>query len=218
MAKCISCSAPLPANVNQCSYCGTRNDVDLQSRHTYDIIEQFSDRLCPHCDKPLQTINLDLGTDFMIEHCPDCFGLFFDPGEIETLLENSVSHVFDINLQQLDNINTDRYPAKPPVKYIKCPVCHAFMNRRVFGHRSGVIIDRCNNHGIWLDSGELTHLMEWKKAGGQLLDQQQALSERQKRKPPRAPLSNDNAADYASFDLEVDVLSTLASMLGKLFN
>ena len=92
MAKCINCSAPLPANVNRCSYCGTRNDVDLQSRHTYDIIDQSSDRLCPHCDKLLQTINLDLATDFLIERCPDCFGLFFDPGEIETLLENSVSH------------------------------------------------------------------------------------------------------------------------------
>jgi Zn-finger nucleic acid-binding protein len=40
------------------------------------------------------------------------------------------------------------------------------MSRVNFGYRSGVVIDRCTNHGIWLDSGEITHLMEWKKAGG----------------------------------------------------
>ncbi len=52
---------------------------------------------------------------------------------------------------------------------MKCPVCSDFMQRKNFGARSGVIADRCNKHGIWLDGGELKRLMEWKKAGGQLL-------------------------------------------------
>lgn len=46
------------------------------------------------------------------------------------------------------------------------------MRRMSFAYRSGVIIDQCSQHGIWLDNGEMTHLMEWKKAGGQLLHQQ----------------------------------------------
>jgi Zn-finger nucleic acid-binding protein len=41
------------------------------------------------------------------------------------------------------------------------------MNRVNFGVRSGVVIDKCV-HGIWLDSGELRKLLEWRKAGGQL--------------------------------------------------
>ena len=219
MAKCSSCSAPLPANTNRCLYCGTRNDVDLQGRHAYTVVQNPTDRLCPHCEKPLQTINLNPDAAFLIERCPDCFGLFFEPGEVESLLDNSVTHVFDINLQQLDNINKDRYQAKNVVKYIKCPICRTFMNRSVFGHRSGVIIDRCKNHGIWLDSGEITHLLEWKKAGGQLLHRQKSASERQKRKTARHTSSGSHKTiDTADYNLEVDALTTLASMIGKLFN
>jgi Zn-finger nucleic acid-binding protein len=58
------------------------------------------------------------------------------------------------------------------------------MNRVNFGVRSGVIIDRCKAHGVWLDGGELRHLMEWMKLGGKLLDQQhqeQTRQEEQKR-------------------------------------
>jgi Zn-finger nucleic acid-binding protein len=218
MAKCSNCSAPLRANTNQCSYCGTHNDVDLQSKHAYTVIQDSFDRLCPHCEKPLQTIDFDRSSTLVIERCSDCFGLFFEPGEIETLFENSVVSVFEINLHLMDNINKDRYQLKSAVKYIKCPVCRVFMNRSVFGHRSGVIVDRCKNHGIWLDSGEITHLLEWKKAGGQLLHQRQSVSENQKRKPARiSPSDNSNSADYADSNIELDVLTTLASLMGKLF-
>ena len=65
MARCNSCSAPLPANTNKCLYCGIRNDVDLTGKHDYSIYNEASDRICPHCDKPLQTIALDLEEDLL---------------------------------------------------------------------------------------------------------------------------------------------------------
>ena len=43
------------------------------------------------------------------------------------------------------------------------------MNRKLHGRRSGVIIDSCRDHGIWLDAGELRQLMEWTRAGGNKL-------------------------------------------------
>jgi len=46
------------------------------------------------------------------------------------------------------------------------------MNRINFGTKSGVIVDRCKEHGVWLDGGELRHLFEWMKAGGKLLQQE----------------------------------------------
>jgi Zn-finger nucleic acid-binding protein len=174
MAVCKSCSAPLAANTNVCRYCGVRNDVDLQEKRDYTLVGQDSERICPNCQTRLQTIDLKINGHFYIEHCPTCFGLFFDPGEIETVLESSVSGVFTVNSELIDNINQERYPAQQKVKYRKCPVCQVLMNRVNFGYRSGVVIDRCSAHGIWLDSGEITHLLEWKKAGGQLLHQQQA--------------------------------------------
>ena len=215
MARCNSCSAPLPANTNKCLYCGIRNDVDLTGKHDYSIYNEASDRICPHCDKPLQTIALDLEEDFFIERCERCFGLFFDPNEIEQLLENSVSNVFDINLKHLVNINSDRYHPSQKVKYIKCPVCQNFMSRVNFGHRSGVVVDRCKAHGIWLDNGEITHLMEWKKAGGQLL-QAQLIQKKKKHRQPDANFAlPENLFSPPSNDQ--DLLMSLTSVISKLF-
>jgi len=200
MATCKSCSAPLPANTNRCSFCNVRNDVDLHGKQTYSRHSKQSDRMCPHCKKNMQTIKLDLKEAIHIERCDSCFGLFFDPGEIESLLESSVSNVFDINLEHIDNINLDRFQSKQKVKYIKCPVCQKFMRRVNFGHRSGVIIDQCMAHGIWLDSGEITHLMEWKKAGGELLNAKEKEKADKKKKTVKkrsSPLSSHSSSyDY----------------------
>jgi len=217
MARCQSCSAPLPADTNRCRYCNVRNDVDLHGRHKYSITTKQSDRICPHCDTPLQTVKLALDGAFYIERCKGCYGLFFDPGEIETLLENSVSNVFDINLKLIKNINRDRYKKNQKVKYVKCPVCRILMNRVNFGQRSGVIIDQCKKHGIWVDSGEITHLMEWKKAGGELLNVQHQA------KPPKTAHSSAalNSFDYqhhSNKPLEVDLLESVSSLVYKLFS
>ena len=55
------------------------------------------------------------------------------------------------------------------------------MNRSNFGSRSGVIVNACGDHGIWLDSGELRRLFEWKKAGGMLLHEQRQLETAQEK-------------------------------------
>ena len=97
-------------------------------------------------------------------------GLFFDHNELEALLELSVSNVFRIDRKRLDTINSELYHRdSTQTHYIKCPVCREFMGRKNFGAKSGVIVDRCRSDGVWLDGGELKRLLEWKKAGGQLL-------------------------------------------------
>lgn len=217
MALCKSCSAPLPANTNICQYCGVRNDVDLQDKQDYTVQNLQSERLCPVCHIPLQTIDLQVNGHFYIERCHDCFGLFFDPGEIEIFLDNSVSGVSTINWQLIEHINQERYPADHKVRYVKCPVCQVLMNRVCFGYRSGVVVDQCKSHGIWLNSSEITHLLEWKKAGGQLLAQQQVSQEN-----IRATLSPiDSGNGFSSYhsvqDSEPDLLKTVSGLVSSLF-
>lgn len=174
MANCCNCSAPLPPNSIQCEYCGSRNDTDLKGIHYYTTHEIESKRTCPRCNISLRTIDLQLDGKFLIERCDECLGLFFDPGELEALLEATVSNVFSINRSQLDNINTTMRATDYGEFYIKCPNCAKIMNRVNFGTKSGVIVDRCKEHGVWLDGGELRHLFEWMKAGGKLLQQERA--------------------------------------------
>ncbi|QPK63813.1 zf-TFIIB domain-containing protein [Methylomonas sp. LL1] len=219
MAKCQSCSAPLPANTQHCSYCGVRNDVDIHGKHDYRIVERESPRICPECNAILQSIELDIEPPLQIERCGTCYGLFFDPGEVEALLESSVMPVFSVNLELLGNINQDRYRRDKTVKYLKCPVCGTLMNRVVFGHRSGVVIDQCISHGVWLDGGEISHLLEWKKAGGQILDRKKQAERRQKQRRPA-----DSRAEievlmerYGKQDNQADLLESVASLIFNVF-
>lgn len=43
------------------------------------------------------------------------------------------------------------------------------MSHRNFGGNSGVILDRCPAHGLWIQGGELRRLMEWWAFGGKRL-------------------------------------------------
>jgi Zn-finger nucleic acid-binding protein len=125
---------------------------------------------------------------------------------LEALLEATVSNVFDINRSKLNDLNNRVRPTDMPINYIKCPVCSNLMNRVNFGTKSGVIVDRCRDHGVWLDGGELRQLFEWMKAGGQLLSQER---EQQQRKEKERELEREKRTatptgcapvDYSGFE------------------
>jgi Zn-finger nucleic acid-binding protein len=59
-----------------------------------------------------------------------------------------------------------RGPLRNPLNYIPCVRCGKVMNRRNFARISGVIIDECGVHGIWLDSGELEKIRHFIADGG----------------------------------------------------
>lgn len=149
----------------------------------------------------MKTIDLGIEGKFYIERCEDCLGLFFDPGELEALLEYSVKNVFEINRSRLAHLEITDQNRSRSATYIKCPVCSTMMNRVNFGTKSGVVIDRCKEHGVWLDAGELRQLAEWMKAGGKILDQ--VRNEERKKEEMAAKLTNrqgqvnfGNAGEY----------------------
>lgn len=197
MARCSSCNAPLSDGSPLCDYCGNRNDIDLTGIHYYTTHETDSPRICPRCDVKLKTIDLKLNGGFLIDRCETCLGLFFDPGELEALLEATVANVFQVDRTRLDGINTSRPLNQYPVTYLKCPVCTELMHRVNFGAKSGVIVDRCKEHGIWLDRGELRHLFEWMKLGGKLLEQERQEQEK-KDKQKREDEQREKLASYSN--------------------
>ena len=226
MARCNACTAPLPPHIAVCEYCGTQNDVDLRGIHEFTVNKPESSRVCPDCDIPLQTIDLQVEGKFYIERCDRCLGLFFDPGELEALMDRSVSNVFSIDRKRLYALVREQTNGPKKIAYRKCPVCRQLMNRINFGTRSGVIVDQCRTHGAWLDSGELKRLLDWKKAGGQLLHEeitQRREKERQKKErllayqQTRSLGSFEGSVSSPSSDFEIDLIDTLAGVLGKLF-
>lgn len=209
MANCSNCSAPLTQESISCQYCGSRNDVDLKGVHYFTTHSTDSGRICPRCSINLTTIDLKLNGTFLIERCEECMGLFFDPNELETLLEATINNVFTVDNNRLNSINATK---KEPfgISYVKCPVCSVIMNRVSFGLKSGVVIDRCKAHGVWLDGGELRQLFEWMKAGGRLLQverEEERLNnerrelEREKRRFEAGSSSGISYSSDSSFEL-----------------
>ena len=180
MPICKSCSAHLPKHSNICDYCGTANPIDLQGVAEYSISESDEIRYCPHCDVPMQTLSLDEEDKLQIEQCQECFGFFFDPGELEAVLDKTVK-IKIIDMNKLDKANYKRVDFHEKIRYIRCPICNDQMRRYNYGYKSGVVLDRCSAHGVWLDSGELRHLMEWKSAGGEALDKRHKTEEKKVR-------------------------------------
>jgi Zn-finger nucleic acid-binding protein len=209
MARCSNCNAPLPDGSQLCEFCRSRTDIDLKGIHYYTTHENDSARICPRCNVKLKTIDLHLNGTFLIDRCEECMGMFFDPNELEALLNATVINVFLIDRNGLDSINLRRQPDQQPISYIKCPVCSQLMHRVNFGTRSGVIVDRCKNHGVWLDGGELRHLMEWMKLGGMLLDherQEQIRLEELKKENQRQEKLADYRSQPSTFDSYGDPL------------
>ncbi len=214
MALCSSCSAPLPANDCRCSYCGTRNDMDFAAVDRFTIAREPSRRQCPDCGIQLQTVRVDTGAGvFAIERCERCYGLFFDVGEVQAFLEASVSPSFAVNLREIATINKERSTINRPVRYIKCPECGVLMNRVNFATMSGVVVDQCKEHGMWLDNGELIHLMEWKKAGGQLLAEKEKTGQPERQREIPRPVSPYPGTGYPEPSPSGDLLSAACTVL-----
>lgn len=205
MARCSNCKAPLSPGSLICAYCGNRNDVDLKGIHYYTTHNNDLPRTCPRCNIKLKSLDLKLHGRFLIDRCEQCLGLFFDPGELEALLEATVSNVSGIDRVGLEAINEKREVNQYPISYIKCPVCTQLMHRVNFGAKSGVIVDRCKEHGVWLDGGELRQLFEWMKLGGQLLEQerqerqQKETEQREKEQRQKLKGYDDEETTFDSF-------------------
>jgi Zn-finger nucleic acid-binding protein len=232
MPNCRNCSAPLPPSGVVCAFCGTRNDIDLTGLGEYTVNAPQAVRTCPRCKAPLQTIDLKVQGTFLIERCEQCLGLFFDPGELEALLNASVANVFDINRKLIDGLNQSPRSAEYGVGYIPCPVCAKLMNRVSYGVRSGVIIDRCGAHGVWLDGGELRQLLEWAASGGQILTRERQEERKREEERTQQRLERERlvraarddgalsfgggAAPYRGRHSDDDVLGLLVRAAGKL--
>ncbi len=167
--KCTSCSGRLDGTMTFCPFCGVRQDVNLRQIHFRDLGSDAS-LPCPHCTTPLDVIEFDGDLNVRIERCTTCFGMFFNPGELETLLDTQTNPLVWLDPAHLEQLKLDA-PQEETLAYRKCPKCAEWMSRVNFGGRSGVVIDRCGAHGVWLEGSELRRLTEWWRAGGKLIYQ-----------------------------------------------
>lgn len=133
-----------------CSGCG--RDLGLEPIGRGDSLE------CTVCRAEMTAFDCGPGA---LHDCGRCGAQFVEHAALRDLLERH---------NELE-IPIARPPAiagsgDTPVRYIRCPVCQAMMNRKNFGAGSGVIVDVCAKHGTWFDAGELPRVLAFVESGG----------------------------------------------------
>lgn len=49
-------------------------------------------------------------------------------------------------------------------RFRTCPVCANTLRKDVWTYGSGIVVDTCDEHGIWVDNGELERIEAWQEA------------------------------------------------------
>jgi Zn-finger nucleic acid-binding protein len=104
---------------------------------------------CPVCTKPLVAVERD-GVE--LDWCLACRGLWFDRGELGLLAEKTGR---SLTFEEIVRGAGD----KVSEKLRRCPRCNRKMNKVFLGGDDLVLVDRCPEHGLWMDQGELGKIM-----------------------------------------------------------
>jgi Zn-finger nucleic acid-binding protein len=152
---CPSCCARLLERASYCMECG----IAIQPQALYALPEQAA---CPRCAGKLRGREL---ADQPLVECGSCGGLWLTEQRFET---------FCATQEAREKVSVALGVLSPPgtvdgteqVRYLPCVVCRDFMTRRNFAAVSGVILDVCRKHGVWLDHSELEKVLAFIRAGG----------------------------------------------------
>jgi Zn-finger nucleic acid-binding protein len=113
----------------------------------------------------MKQINVGIAEDTIIHHCAECDGIFIAEEDLQQTIKHHIGVVQVIDYKTLRFIlDHPRHENDTNRAYKQCPVCQDTMRKLTYAAVSGVLIDRCTQHGVWLDSGELQQLFEWKSA------------------------------------------------------
>jgi Zn-finger nucleic acid-binding protein len=115
---------------------------------------------CPDCRQPLVS---RLAGVVGFSECARCGGLFFTRGSFDAVVKDAATRE---RARAFDEVPRGGAAAEPGFHYRPCPVCRKLMNRSNYGGGSGVIVDVCGPHGVFLDRGELTKIVDFLEKGG----------------------------------------------------
>ncbi len=106
--------------------------------------------LCPRCRLTLHPVDYE-GVE--VDMCDGCWGFWLDSGELEELIEKrDLTFTPEERAVILDVRGASKTGPTAPAA---CPVCRKTMRRVHYDSVVHLVIDRCPDHGVWLDTGEI---------------------------------------------------------------
>ncbi len=194
VVRCSSCGGVRLDREPACTYCGA--DFTLHERDLHTICPQCTARIsdrarfchycatpiapqgsageateydCPACGAGRPLFSRALGdARVSVMECGACGGLWLDNAVFGLLEERATGSATSdtTHAHEKHRGRGAQTPDRHGRFYRQCPECGTLMHRRNYGRRSGVLVDTCKRHGIWLDLGELDTILRWIKTGG----------------------------------------------------
>ena len=177
--RCPGCGAPATADAACCGYCGSalatvtcaacfaamfagsRFCARCGAEAQRELLEENTPFSCPRCREKMQALTLGATT---VRECAACGGLWLDPESLQRLADGREERAGVVSALAV-RAATVTAP-RDVVRYVPCPRCEKLMNRRNFAQSSGVVLDVCARHGVWLDRGELERVLGFVSGGG----------------------------------------------------
>ena len=142
-------------------FAGSRFCARCGAEAKRELLDEETPRKCPRCREAMQALRL--GTT-AAQECAACGGLWLDPESLQQLVNAREDRggVVSVLAARVPTATT------PPdvIRYVPCPQCEKLMNRKNFAQSSGVVLDVCSTHGVWLDRGELERVLGFVEKGG----------------------------------------------------
>jgi Zn-finger nucleic acid-binding protein len=188
--RCGSCGAAVDPNAAICEYCTSPivrdgRTLELICPECYARNEERS-RFCTACGVAFRPEPVPAGPEVLpcvrcgclmprrdvggtaVHECPRCHGLWAAGHGFDDLVRRAI----DARRSGATAVPgagprvRRGNPVREPVRYRKCPECGSLMRRENFRRTSGVVVDRCRQHGTWLDADELEQVAGFILSGG----------------------------------------------------
>ena len=186
--RCSSCGAIAREGSRSCEYC---NAEIVWAGGTGDLVcpECFARnaddaRFCVACGVRFQPQPITISgetvncvrcgipmpgravAEVLVHECPRCSSLWVPGNHLDALVERAAAAPHAGKSSGDSPRVYGGNPLAESVQYRRCPTCKQLMTRTNFHRISGVVIDRCAEHGSWLDADELEEIAGFVASGG----------------------------------------------------
>ena len=208
---CAHCGAPRTEGALSCAYCGadfTLHERDLDTVcphclarvsntarycqfcgaaiHPEAVVGEPSQLTCPSCGNGHFLRSRAVGNVSAME-CERCGGMWMTHDDFDLLTKQAANEGLNVEPRQSPGIarapQVDLPVTDGGLHYRECVICKQLMVKQNYAHTSGVVIDVCGRHGIWLEADALPRIGEWIQAGGLIRVNQQLMQDESEREP-----------------------------------
>lgn len=110
---------------------------------------------CPRCNLALQNETYE-GTELLF--CGSCWGHWVGFGAFKTILMNEVYEFSENDSKTILKKWAQHESGEKLTEKINCPDCNKEMRQMDFADECPVLVDRCEDHGVWLDCAEIKEI------------------------------------------------------------